>query len=70
MHKNTENFKVPEMPKIDVFGYAENSSNSIFTTKGTKDTKREGSINLSFLRALRVLRGEITLHRIQLELFG
>ena len=51
------------------FGYAESSSSSVITTKRTKDTKGEWPIILSFLRDLRVLRGEITHDRIQLELF-
>ena len=50
-------------------GYAEISSNTIITTKGTKDTKKGCQYVLSFLRDLRVLRGEITFDRIQLDLF-
>ena len=48
------------------YGYAESSSSSLITTKRTKDTKGEWPI---FLSCLRVLRGEITYDRIQLELF-
>ena len=59
-----------EMCLIKVlYGYAESSSSSLITTKRTKDTKGEWPIILSFLRDLRVLRGEIIYDRIQLELF-
>jgi len=51
------------------YGYAESSSSSLITTKRTKDTKGKWPIILSFLRDLRVLRGEIIYDRIQLELF-
>jgi hypothetical protein len=56
-----------EKGEIIVNGYAEISSNTIITTKGTKDTKKECQYVLSFLRDLRVLRGGITQDRIQLE---
>jgi hypothetical protein len=48
--------------------YVESSSISLITTKHTKDTKRERLVILTFLRDLRVLRGEITNDRIQLVL--
>ena len=51
-----------------LYGYAESSSSSLITTKRTKDTKGQWPIILSCLRDLRVLRGEITYDRIQLEL--
>ena len=44
------------------------SSDKLITTKGTKHTKRKCSINLPFLRDLRVLRGAITADRIILDL--
>ena len=50
------------------YGYAENSSHTSLTTKGTKDTKTECQYVMSFLRVLRVLRGKIADSRIQLEL--
>ena len=40
------------------YGYSKILSNTLFTTKSTKDTKREDPLFLSFLRALRVLRGD------------
>ena len=49
-----------------LYGYAESLSSSLITTK---DTKGQWPIILSCLRDLRVLRGEITYDRIQLELF-
>ena len=48
---------IVEMPKINEYGYAESSSNTRITTK---DTKKEWPCDLSLLRALRGLRGEIT----------
>ena len=48
---------MPKLPKIKEYGYAESSSSTLITTK---DTKRECPYVLSFLRDLRVLRGEIT----------
>ena len=50
--------------RIYLYGYSESSSHTRFTTKGTKDTKTESQYVLSFLRDLRVLRGEKTLDRI------
>ena len=55
--------------QVKNYGYAASSSSSLITTKRTKDTKGEWPIFLSCLRDLRVLRGEITYDRIQLELF-
>jgi len=49
-----------KMGNIFKYGYAESSSNTIITTKGTKDPKEECQYVLSFLRDLRVLRGELT----------
>ena len=51
--------------EINLYGYAESASLTRLTTKGTKT---ECQYVLSFLRDLRVLRGEITDFRIQLEL--
>ena len=51
-----------------LYGYAESPSSALSTTKNTKDTKRDFKFNLSNLRDLRVLRGEITIGGIQLEI--
>ena len=49
-----------EKGEIIFNGHAEISSNTIITTKGTKDTKKGCQYVLSLLRDLRILRGEIT----------
>jgi hypothetical protein len=49
---------------LALYGYAEGSSHTFITTKGTKDTKRKGTYAPSFLRDLLALRGAKTLIRI------
>ena len=49
--------------RLIFYSYAESSGNMLFTTKGTKDPKREAQYVLTFLRDFRV-RGEMAYDQI------
>ena len=54
--------------KKNLYGFAETSTNAIFTTKGTKRTKMADQIARLFLRDPRILHGEVSNYRFELEL--